>query len=108
MQRPALARRTPNTGIDLLDTDPFKEYPVRPCRLELGRFHPKNNPGTTWTTTDSKIRDMSQLGQKGEELTTSKCFPLFISNGHSWAGPSKALGEVRGRLLSLVGERFEP
>src|SRR5260370_15099952 len=29
-------------------------------------------------------------------------------SGHSWAGPLKALGEVRGRLLSLVGERFEP
>src|SRR5229473_485385 len=27
---------------------------------------------------------------------------------HSWAGPSKALGEIRGLLLSLVGERFEP
>src|SRR5260370_9652482 len=27
---------------------------------------------------------------------------------HSWAGPSKALGETRGLLLSLVGERFEP
>jgi hypothetical protein len=25
-----------------------------------------------------------------------------------WAGPSKALGEVRGLLLSVVGERFEP
>ena len=23
------------------------ECPVRPCCLELGRFHPKNNPGTT-------------------------------------------------------------
>jgi hypothetical protein len=41
MQRPALARRTPNTGIDLLDTDPFKEYPVRRCCLELGDFNPR-------------------------------------------------------------------
>src|SRR6478609_8123803 len=56
-QRRALARKTPHTGIDLLDTDP---YPVRPCCLELGRFQPKNNPQTTWTTTDSKIREISQ------------------------------------------------
>src|SRR5260370_15132359 len=39
-QRRAPARRTPNTGIDLLDTDAFNERPVRRCCLELDRFHP--------------------------------------------------------------------
>jgi hypothetical protein len=73
-QRRALARRTPHTGIDLLDTDP---YPVRPCCLELGRFQPKNNPQTTWTTTDCQIRDMSQWVHNEKDLNMSKCFPLF-------------------------------
>src|SRR5438034_6411888 len=39
MQRRALARRTPNTGIDLLDTDAFNARPVRPHYLELDQFH---------------------------------------------------------------------
>ncbi len=73
-QRRALAKRTPHTGIDLLDTDP---YPVRLCCLELGRFQPKNNPQTTWTTTDSKVRDMSQWVHSEKDLNMTKCFPLF-------------------------------
>src|SRR5882762_4885739 len=42
-------------------------------------------------------------------VSTSMLPPCcFTNNGHSWAGSSKALGEVRGLLLSVVGERFEP
>jgi hypothetical protein len=37
---------------------------VLPCCLELGRFHSKNNPGTTRTTTESKIRDMVAVGSR--------------------------------------------
>ena len=35
-----------------------------PCCLELGRFRSKNNPGTTRTTTESKIRDMVAVGSR--------------------------------------------
>jgi hypothetical protein len=35
-------------------------------------------------------------------------FRSSADSGHSWARPLRALGEVRGLLLSLVGERFEP
>jgi hypothetical protein len=102
-QRQALARRTPHTGIDLLDTDP---YPVRPCCLELGRFQPKNNPKTTWTTTDSKVRDMSQWVHNEKDLNMSKYFRCFTANVHSWAGRLKARGVVGSLLISLVGERL--
>ena len=53
---------------------------------------------------------MSAMGQKAKNSLRANVFrcPLPSNNGHSWAGPSKALGEVRGLLLSLVGERFEP
>jgi hypothetical protein len=102
-QRRALARRTPHTEIDLLDTDP---YPVRPCCLELGRFQPKNNPQTTWTTTDRKIRDMSQWVHNEKDLNMSKYFRCFTANVHSWAGRLKARGVVGSLLISLVGERL--
>ena len=62
-QRRALARRTPHTGIDLLDTDPFDiGMPGSSRRLELGRFRPRNNPKTTWTTTDSKVSRHVSVG----------------------------------------------
>ena len=63
-----------NAAYGNTDTDP---YPVRPCCLELGRFQPKNNPQTTWTTTDSTIRDMSQGVHHENDLNMSKCSPLF-------------------------------
>ena len=42
-------------------------------------------------------------------VSTSMLPPCcFTNNGHSWAGSSKALGEVRGLLLSVVGEDSNP
>ena len=51
---------------------------------------------------------MSVPGQKAKNSLRANVFRCSSNNRPSWPGPSKALGEIRGLLLSLVGERFEP
>ena len=51
---------------------------------------------------------VSGTGQKAKNSLRVNVFRCLSNNGPSWPGPSKALGEIRGLLLSLVGERFEP
>ena len=57
---------------------------------------------------DDRKSPMSGLGQKAKNSLRANVFRCSSNNGPSWPGPSKALGEIRGLLLSLVGERFEP
>src|SRR5260370_40666622 len=51
---------------------------------------------------------MSPLGQTEKNSLRAYVFRSSANSGHSGAGPLKAHVEVRGLLLSLVGERFEP